>query len=157
MSKDDLTPEQRDAAKKAEAKLSIELSKRKNSNTNIIPFPIFKSAAFNSKPSRIPKYKKKESFIQKLEKSMPFLTLAGWILFLLASFILITIMSYLNRNNTPIDPKCNIKADTSVIGTKYYLPNHHHYDDIIINPTDGDKWFCNEAEAKAAGFIKSLD
>jgi hypothetical protein len=32
-----------------------------------------------------------------------------------------------------------------------------NYDRIVMNASEGDKWFCTEAEAKAAGFRKSKD
>lgn len=45
-------------------------------------------------------------------------------------------------------------------GTKervYHLPDCYNYTQININPNESDRWFCTEDEAKAAGFIKSLD
>lgn len=45
-------------------------------------------------------------------------------------------------------------------GTKdriYHLPECYNYKQININPNEGDRWFCSEAEAEAAGFSKSKD
>lgn len=45
-------------------------------------------------------------------------------------------------------------------GTKdriYHLPECYNYKQININPNEGDRWFCGEAEAEAAGFSKSKD
>lgn len=51
--------------------------------------------------------------------------------------------------------KGNVRKDK---GTKiYHLPSCFNYDKITINPREGDRWFCTEEEAKAAGFVKSKD
>lgn len=45
-------------------------------------------------------------------------------------------------------------------GTKdriYHLPECYNYKQININSNEGDRWFCGEAEAEAAGFSKSKD
>lgn len=43
-------------------------------------------------------------------------------------------------------------------GTKiYHLPECYNYEKIVINEREGDRWFCTEEEAKAAGFRKSED
>lgn len=45
-------------------------------------------------------------------------------------------------------------------GTKdriYHLPECYNYKQININPNEGDRWFCSEAEAESAGFSKSKD
>lgn len=39
----------------------------------------------------------------------------------------------------------------------YHTPDCYNYDKIIVSPGTSDRWFCNEEEAKAAGFIKSKD
>jgi len=45
-------------------------------------------------------------------------------------------------------------------GTKqrvYHLPDCYNYNQVNINPNEGDRWFCTEKEAAAAGFSKSRD
>jgi endonuclease YncB( thermonuclease family) len=45
-------------------------------------------------------------------------------------------------------------------GTKdkvYHMPDCYNYDQVVINPNESDRWFCTEAEAKKAGFLKSKD
>jgi len=45
-------------------------------------------------------------------------------------------------------------------GTKdriYHLEDCYNYKQVVINPNEGDKWFCSEKEAEAAGFVKSKD
>lgn len=54
---------------------------------------------------------------------------------------------------------CNIKgnyrpADNTRI---YHTPDCYNYDKITIKPGTTDRWFCDENEAKIAGFRKSLD
>ena len=54
---------------------------------------------------------------------------------------------------------CEIKGNFHR-GTKdrvYHLPDCYNYKTVVINPNDGDRWFCSEKEARAAGFAKSKD
>lgn len=39
----------------------------------------------------------------------------------------------------------------------YHLPDFRHYDQIVINPEESDRWFCTEAEAIEAGFKKARE
>ena len=39
----------------------------------------------------------------------------------------------------------------------YHLPECYNYEKIIVNQKEGDRWFCNEEEARKAGFTKSQD
>lgn len=60
-----------------------------------------------------------------------------------------------------IDPKnptnCTIKGniDTATSEKFYHLPYCRHYSQTNLNTAYGEGWFCNEKEAKSAGFIKS--
>ena len=49
---------------------------------------------------------------------------------------------------------CNIKGNISYSGGQriYHMPGQHYYDDTVIDPRKGERWFCNEAEAQAAGW-----
>jgi len=54
---------------------------------------------------------------------------------------------------------CEIKGNFHQ-GTKdriYHLPECYNYKQININPNEGDRWFCSDAEGEAAGFSKSKD
>lgn len=57
----------------------------------------------------------------------------------------------------PPTPTCTIKGnnDTNQRKKIYFLPNCHGYPRTLILKYQGDAWFCTEAEAKKAGFIKS--
>lgn len=48
---------------------------------------------------------------------------------------------------------CNIKGNTRN-GDIYYLPECGVYDNVEVQLYLGDRWFCNEKEAVAAGFRK---
>jgi hypothetical protein len=54
-------------------------------------------------------------------------------------------------------PGCDIKGNISKKkGEKiYHLPRQSYYEETIISPEDGERWFCTEAEARAAGWRKS--
>ncbi|HEY4694352.1 MAG TPA: thermonuclease family protein [Candidatus Nanoarchaeia archaeon] len=52
---------------------------------------------------------------------------------------------------------CNIKGNISVsTGEKiYHMPGQRKYNDTVVNEEKGERWFCSEEEAKAAGWRKS--
>ena len=48
--------------------------------------------------------------------------------------------------------RCLIKGNVSKGGRIYHLPGSRSYDETRIDPTKGERWFCTEQEAKAAGW-----
>ena len=51
------------------------------------------------------------------------------------------------------DPSCAIKGNVNSDGERiYHAPDGRSYSRTDIKPEEGDRWFCNEAEAVAAGF-----
>ena len=48
--------------------------------------------------------------------------------------------------------KCVIKGNISNSGKIYHTPSSPWYDKTKINTAKGERWFCTEAEAKAAGW-----
>ena len=54
-------------------------------------------------------------------------------------------------------PKCNIKGniDKSTDSRIYYVPGCAQYRFAIVEEDIGEQWFCSEAEAKKAGYIKA--
>lgn len=52
---------------------------------------------------------------------------------------------------------CNIKGNINFnTGEKiYHLPGQKYYDSTVINEAAGERWFCTEEEAIAAGWRKS--
>ena len=55
--------------------------------------------------------------------------------------------------------KCNIKGNISKnTGEKiYHVPGQEYYDETIISPEYGERWFCSEEEAIAAGWRRAKE
>lgn len=47
---------------------------------------------------------------------------------------------------------CAIKGNISRQGRIYHMPGSAYYDAVEINPSRGERWFCTENEAIAAGW-----
>ena len=47
---------------------------------------------------------------------------------------------------------CLIKGNVSDRGRIYHLPGSDAYDKVRIDPGKGERWFCTEDEARAAGW-----
>lgn len=47
---------------------------------------------------------------------------------------------------------CAIKGNISASGRIYHRPGQRDYDRTRIDPARGERWFCSEAEARAAGW-----
>jgi hypothetical protein len=54
-------------------------------------------------------------------------------------------------------PDCEIKGNISLrTGERiYHLPGQQYYEQTVIDPAAGERWFCTEAEARANGWRKS--
>ncbi|PBB67403.1 hypothetical protein CK228_16405 [Mesorhizobium sp. WSM4312] len=52
---------------------------------------------------------------------------------------------------------CNIKGNISINTGEhiYHVPGQEHYWETKISPEYGERWFCSEAEARAAGWRKA--
>jgi len=52
---------------------------------------------------------------------------------------------------------CSIKGNVSIsTGERiYHVPGQMHYAETVISPQYGERWFCSEAKAVAAGWRKS--
>ena len=51
---------------------------------------------------------------------------------------------------------CRIKGNINDRGVKiYHLPGSEHYADTRIDTARGERWFCSEAEAQAAGWRRA--
>lgn len=53
---------------------------------------------------------------------------------------------------TPPAPGCAIKGALTTTGPVYLLPDSAAYEEITLDPSAGDRWFCTAEEAEAAGF-----
>jgi endonuclease YncB( thermonuclease family) len=47
---------------------------------------------------------------------------------------------------------CEIKGNISKSGQLYHVPGSRWYDRTSVNQSDGERWFCSEREAQAAGW-----
>lgn len=56
-----------------------------------------------------------------------------------------------------VSPSCLIKGNISIDSGEriYHLPSQIFYDDTKIRPEFGERWFCSEIDARAAGWRKS--
>lgn len=54
-------------------------------------------------------------------------------------------------------PQCNIKGniDKSTDTHIYYIPGCAQYAFTVVERDIGEEWFCNESEAKKAGYVKA--
>ena len=51
---------------------------------------------------------------------------------------------------------CGIKGNMSISGERiYHVPGQKYYAKTKIDPRNGERWFCSEAESRAAGWRKS--
>ena len=56
-----------------------------------------------------------------------------------------------------VSPSCTIKGNVSIDSGEhiYHVPGQEYYDQTRISPKYGERWFCSEAEARAAGWRKA--
>lgn len=57
--------------------------------------------------------------------------------------------------NLNTNTNCLIKGNISSGGKIYHMPGGQFYDRTVIDTSKGEKWFCSEAEAQAAGWRRS--
>ncbi|MCP3971476.1 MAG: thermonuclease family protein [Rhodobacteraceae bacterium] len=50
---------------------------------------------------------------------------------------------------------CVIKGNISGSGRIYHMPGQRHYHNTRISPAKGERWFCSESDAVAAGWRRS--
>jgi hypothetical protein len=55
-----------------------------------------------------------------------------------------------------LNPGCNIKGNINASGERIYrVSGQRYYDATRISLGSGERWFCSEAEARAAGWRRS--
>lgn len=53
---------------------------------------------------------------------------------------------------------CRIKGNINLSGERiYHVPGGKWYRETRINALEGERWFCSEAEARAAGWRRSYE
>jgi hypothetical protein len=58
-------------------------------------------------------------------------------------------------DSLPPSPDCTIKGNINGGKKLYHVAGTTYYDSVKINISAGEKWFCNEAEAQQAGWIRA--
>ena len=61
----------------------------------------------------------------------------------------------LARGPLPVQPQsgsCLIKGNISENGRIYHVPGSRYYERTKIDEAKGERWFCTEEEARAAGW-----
>lgn len=59
-------------------------------------------------------------------------------------------------NSDVVSNGCNIKGNINSRGVRiYHVPGGEYYSVTQINPSNGEKWFCSESEARLAGWRRS--
>lgn len=55
------------------------------------------------------------------------------------------------------DPACTIKGNISIKSGEriFHVRGQHFYERTKISPQHGERWFCSEEEARAAGWRKA--
>mgnify|MGYP001799912700 FL=1 len=55
------------------------------------------------------------------------------------------------------NPNCLVKGNISISSGRklYHLPGMKDYEETTIYPDEGERWFCSEADAIAAGWTKA--
>ena len=63
----------------------------------------------------------------------------------------------LQSNDQKSSGDCNIKGNISFsTGERiYHVPGQEYYSKTRINTGNGERWFCSEAEARAAGWRRA--
>ncbi|WP_246485612.1 sunset domain-containing protein [Aminobacter carboxidus] len=58
---------------------------------------------------------------------------------------------------TRLSRNCDINGNVSIdTGERiFHVPGQEYYDETIIRPEFGERWFCSESEARSAGWRKS--
>ena len=59
------------------------------------------------------------------------------------------------EGRTPPDPACAIKGNVTDNGRIYHLPGGRWYERTGIRLDEGERWFCSEDEARAAGWRRA--
>lgn len=71
---------------------------------------------------------------------------------LVASVIILPMPGSLAQEGT----RCNIKGNVNTRGERiYHVPGQRYYNQTRISASHGERWFCSEEEARAAGWRKS--
>ena len=59
------------------------------------------------------------------------------------------------QNTNPKNPNCSIKGNVKDGNKTYFFQGCGNYSNVELALDEGDQWFCSEAEAVRAGFVKA--
>ncbi len=66
------------------------------------------------------------------------------------------VQQHRGRTARPGASRCRIKGNISRKGARiYHVPGGRYYESTRISPSKGERWFCTEAEARAAGWRRA--
>lgn len=69
---------------------------------------------------------------------------------------IVALLGALLLTTPTIAKDCSIKGNVSTRGERiYHVPGQKYYDDTRISASHGERWFCSEEEARAAGWRRS--
>jgi len=78
-----------------------------------------------------------------------------WIIVILAIIIIVWLFMKITSNNSDVK-NCNIKGNINSSGEKiYHIKECGSYDKTQIDELNGEHWFCDENEARTAGWRKA--
>ena len=76
----------------------------------------------------------------------------------LAGIVAIALLGYYSGIFTSLSSMargCDIKGNITLNGRIYHVPGQEYYKATRVNPFIGERWFCTEEEARAAGWRKA--
>ena len=79
----------------------------------------------------------------------------------LLGFVVVGLLTFTNLGSAMLSlvgqkPECDIKGNVSSTGERiYHVPGGRWYSKTKISQSKGERWFCDEAEARAAGWRRS--
>ena len=72
------------------------------------------------------------------------------------SLALVLIAALPATAQSPPDSRCVIKGNVNAKGERiYHPPGWRYYGATVIDPRRGERWFCSEREAQAAGWRRT--
>ena len=73
-----------------------------------------------------------------------------------ATFLVVLVVGVFGVAHAEEDDTCNIKGNVNTRGERiYHMPGQRYYEETIIVAAHGERWFCSEEEARAAGWRKA--
>lgn len=84
-------------------------------------------------------------------KNLPVIVLA--VAVVLVAVSVVALRSLWHHGSLQSSSSCKIKGNISASGRRiYHVPGQPYYDATRIDVARGERWFCSEAEARAAGW-----